>query len=160
FPPRDDGEEVVARELPQFAGEAACAVGEEDLRLAVAAGVEKNLARRGMAGVILIADVELEVAERNPAGLAAPARMDDFLVIGEQSAKRGAGLGRVLLFEARVKGEWANRNVQHAHGYSAPDSLRGSRAAICSASAASTRSGVIGCWLIHTPVASWIAMAA
>src|SRR5258705_11358852 len=47
----DDGEEVVAGELANLAGEATGAVGEEDLGLAEAAGVEEDLAGGGLGGV-------------------------------------------------------------------------------------------------------------
>jgi len=56
---------VVARELSGLAREAGLAVGEEDLGLADAAGVEEDLARPGVARRILEADAEVEVAERD-----------------------------------------------------------------------------------------------
>ena len=63
----DHGQEVVARELADDARERAAAVGQEDLGLAVAAGVEEDLARRRVAGVVLEANADVEVAERDPA---------------------------------------------------------------------------------------------
>src|SRR5712692_9564362 len=74
-----DGEEVIAGELADLAGETGRAVREEDLGLAEAAGIEQDLAGRGMAGMVLIADAEVVVAERDPARLAAPARVNDLL---------------------------------------------------------------------------------
>ncbi len=100
FLPFDDSEEVVACQLSHFAGETGSAVGKENLGFAVAAGVEENLPRRGVAGVILEADVELEVAQRNPASFTAPAGVDQLLAIGQQLAKFGTGDRRGGFFEA------------------------------------------------------------
>src|SRR6185312_14722202 len=57
------GDEMVAGELAELAGEMDAAIGEQDLRLADAAGIEDHLARRGVGGVILIPDAELQIAE-------------------------------------------------------------------------------------------------
>lgn len=99
----DDGEEMVAGKLPHFAGKAGGSVGEQDFGFAVAAGVEEDFAGGGVAGVVFKADVELEVAEGNPACFAAPAGVDEFLAVGEQLAEFGAGFGGVGLFEAGDK---------------------------------------------------------
>src|SRR5260370_10130388 len=77
----EDGEEVVAGEAAELAGEGAGAVGEENLGLAVAAGVEEDLARRGVARGVLPGHVEVEAAQRNPTGFAAPARVDELLAV-------------------------------------------------------------------------------
>src|SRR5690348_7734116 len=61
-----DGEEMVAGELPDLAGETHAAIGEEDLGLADAAGVKDDLSRRRKARVILIAEAKIEIAQRNP----------------------------------------------------------------------------------------------
>src|SRR5690349_18441768 len=60
-----DRREMVARELPHLAGEERGAVREKDLRLAEAAGVEEKLPGRGMARVVLVAEAEVELAERD-----------------------------------------------------------------------------------------------
>lgn len=96
----DDGEEVVASELPHFAGETGGSVGEQDFGFAVAARVEEDFAGGGVAGVVFKADVELEVAEGNPARFSAPAGVDELLPVGEELAEFGAGLGGSGFFEA------------------------------------------------------------
>ena len=58
---------MVAGELSDLAGEADAAIGEQDLGLADAAGVEEDLARRRIARGILIAEAEVEIAELDPA---------------------------------------------------------------------------------------------
>src|SRR5580700_2293959 len=47
-----------------------------------------------MAGVILEARLQVKIAQRDPAGFAAPAHMDDFLPIGQQCSERGDGARR------------------------------------------------------------------
>src|SRR5215208_3351087 len=111
-----DREEVVARELSHLAGEQRAAVGEEDLRLAVAAGVEEDLARRGMARVVLEAEPRAHVAERDPGRLAAPAHVDDLLAEGQQGLEGLAGLRGVLALPAGLEGERAGGDRQVAHG--------------------------------------------
>src|SRR5690606_25614997 len=101
FAPLDDGKEMVAGELAQLAGEVRRAIGEEDLRLAVATGVEEDLARSGVAGGILEADVEAEVAQRDPARLAAPPRVDELLRVGKQRLERRARARRGHFLEPR-----------------------------------------------------------
>src|SRR5258708_12966303 len=61
-----DGREVVTGERPRLAGEAGRAVRKEDLRLADPAGVEQQLTRRRVAGVVLQAKPGPEVAQRHP----------------------------------------------------------------------------------------------
>ena len=80
----DDGEEMAAGELPHPAGKVCGTVGQQDLGLAVSAGVEEDLAGRRIAGGILEPHVEPEVSQRDPAGLAAPARVDELLPVREE----------------------------------------------------------------------------
>ena len=68
-----DRDEVVAGELPHLRGEADAAIGEQDLGLADAARVENDLPGRRVAGVVLVADAEITVAD-NGCGL--PADLD------------------------------------------------------------------------------------
>ena len=53
---------MVAGELAHLAGEVHAAIGEQDLGLADTARVEDDLARRRIAGVVLISDAEIEIA--------------------------------------------------------------------------------------------------
>jgi hypothetical protein len=48
----DDRQEVVAGELPDFAGETDAAIGEQDLGLADPAGVEEELTGRRVGGPV------------------------------------------------------------------------------------------------------------
>src|SRR6266568_3951609 len=84
----EDSREVVAGQLAHLAGEEGCAVWEQDLGLADAARVEQQVSGRGMARVVLIAEVEVERAERDPCRLTAPARLDQ---LGAQRQHRLEG---------------------------------------------------------------------
>src|SRR5216683_6749724 len=71
-----DGREMVARELTHPASENRPAVGKQDLGFTDAAGIEQQLPRCRVASVILVAQDQPQVAERDPAGLPAPAGLD------------------------------------------------------------------------------------
>src|SRR4051794_11497682 len=89
---------MVAGELADLAGKADRPVGEQDLRLADPARVQQYLTRCREAGVVLVAEPEVEVAERDPARLAAPSHVNDALLVRQQAAELRAGLrGRVGL---------------------------------------------------------------
>src|SRR4051794_3661920 len=98
-----DREEGVARELADDAREQAAPVRAQVRGPAEAAGVEQDLAGRRVARVVLEADAELELAERDPRGLAAPAHVDDLLLVRQQLRERGARLRRALLLEAGLE---------------------------------------------------------
>src|SRR5262245_8259446 len=100
----EHGQEVVARELANDARERAAAVGQEDLGLAVAARVEEDLAGRRVAGVVLEANADVEVAEWDPRRLAAPAHVDDLLLERKELRERLARLGCSPLLEAGAEG--------------------------------------------------------
>src|SRR4051812_24784913 len=94
---------MVAGELAHLAGEAHATIGEQDLGFADASGVEDDLARRRIAGVVLISDSEVEIAERNPDSLPAPAHVH-YLALERDVLEEGrAGFGRGLDFEPSVK---------------------------------------------------------
>src|SRR2546423_3638011 len=88
----DDGEEMVAGELSHLRGEHHVAVREDQLCLTDPAWIPQDLAGRRVARVVLESDVELELAERNPAALAAPAAVHELLLVGQQFRERGARL--------------------------------------------------------------------
>src|SRR6266513_1463630 len=90
---------MIPSELSHSAREHHVAVGEDQLCLTEAAGIPEDLARRGMAGVILVADVQLELAERDPAAFAAPAAVHELLLVRQQLAERGARLGCEILLK-------------------------------------------------------------
>src|ERR1700694_2355218 len=72
-----DRRKVVARELSDLAREQRRAVREQDLGLADAAGVEQQMSRRRVTRVVLEAEAEIEVAQRDPGGLTAPPRLNE-----------------------------------------------------------------------------------
>src|SRR5512143_3320623 len=106
---------MVAGKLADLAREMHAAIGQQDLRLADAAGIEDDLAGRGIARVVLVADAEIEVAERHPNALAAPAYMDDVALERKGLAERCDGLWRRLFLEPGVEGEIAGADHEFAH---------------------------------------------
>src|SRR3712207_7826262 len=54
----------------------------------VAAGVEEYFAGSGEAGVVLEADADVEVAQRDPGRLPAPTDVDDLVLEGQKPADR------------------------------------------------------------------------
>jgi hypothetical protein len=60
FTPFHDRQEMIAGERPHLAGEAAGSVGEQDLGLAAAAGMEEDVADGRMSRVVLEAGPEFE----------------------------------------------------------------------------------------------------
>src|SRR5258708_14182230 len=73
----EDSGEVVAGQLAHLAAKDTGTVGKQDLSLADPARIQKKVAGRGVARVVLVAEVEIQLAKRDPRCLAAPARLDD-----------------------------------------------------------------------------------
>src|SRR5205807_4977639 len=103
-----DGGEVAAGELAHLAGEEGGPVGEEDLGLAQAAQMEEEVAGAGVAGGVLVGEVQVEIAERDPGGLAAPAGLEEVGVQRQHVEDRGAGAGGGV-------GEEAGGEVEAGH---------------------------------------------
>src|SRR6185437_7545359 len=112
---RSQCNEMVARELPHLAGEVHAAIGQQDFGFADAAGIKNDLARRGITGVVLIGDAEVQIAERHPDPLAAPAYMNRLALERHRLAERGACFGRQLFFEAGLECEVAGADNELAH---------------------------------------------
>src|ERR1700737_1131702 len=91
------------------------AIGEQDFGLADAAGIKDDLAGRGIARMVLVGDAEVEIAERHPDPLAAPAHMDRLALERHGFAKRGDGLRCQLLFETGLECKVAGADNQLAH---------------------------------------------
>src|SRR5207245_5606332 len=106
--------EMVARELPDLAGEDRSSVRKQDLGLAQTSRVKKKVARRRIARVVLVAEIELEVAEGDPRRLAAPARLDELGCEGQHGLERRAGFRRALGLDARRQ---AQPRVEYLHHY-------------------------------------------
>src|SRR6266850_7690446 len=94
--PLDHRREVISCELPHLAREAAGAVWKEDLHLRDPAGIDQDLARRGMAGVVLVVDADALLTHRHPGRLSAPAHVHELAPEGQQLPNRGARLRRAL----------------------------------------------------------------
>src|SRR5438445_10525732 len=91
------------------------AIGQQDFGLADAAGIKDDLARRGIASVVFVGDAEIEIAERHPDPLAAPAHMDDLALERHRLAECGAGPGREVFFKAGLEGEVAGADNELTH---------------------------------------------
>src|SRR5437879_929433 len=91
------------------------AVGQQNLGFADAAGIQDDLAGRGIAGVVLVGDAEIEIAERHPDSLAAPAYMDGLALERHRLAKGRAGLGRQLFLKTGLEREVAGADNELAH---------------------------------------------
>src|ERR1700676_5266889 len=106
---------MIACELAHLAGEMHAAIGQQDFSFADAAGIENDLARRWIAGVVFVRDTEIEIAERHPDPLAAPADMDGLAFERHCLAERRAGLRSQLFLEARLEGEGSGVDNELAH---------------------------------------------
>src|SRR5829696_1049072 len=113
--PLGHGQEVVAGELPRLALEARARVGEQDLGLRDAPGVEQDLPRGRVARRVLEAHPEVEVAQRDPTRLAAPADVDELLAVGQQLPESLAGFWRLLHLPSSPELERPGRDLQVAH---------------------------------------------
>src|SRR5262249_28027100 len=91
------------------------AIGKQDFGFADTAGIKDDLAGRGIAGVVLVGDAEVEIAERHPHALPAPAHMDRLALEWHRLPEGSAGLRRKLLLETSVEGEITGANDQLAH---------------------------------------------
>src|SRR6188508_70373 len=93
----DERREVVARQRADSGAEAAGAVREEDLALADLAGIDQQVARCRVRGVVLVPDIGTFLAERDPGGLPTPLAMDEPRTDGEPRQECLPGQRRVRL---------------------------------------------------------------
>src|SRR3954453_4244529 len=110
----DDGREVVRGELADLGRGRAAAVRKEDLALADAARVDREMARRGMGRVVLIVEAGSEVAERDPCRLASPATVDELRLDG-QHAPDGVDGARRGGLPSSGKVEVSDDDLQRTH---------------------------------------------
>src|SRR5262245_20690531 len=115
-PALHDREEVIAGQLADLAGEARAAVGEQDLRLADAAGIEEELAGGRVARVVLVTEPEVALPERHPGGLAAPARLDQPLAPRQQLQEELTGGRSRRLLQPRAEHQRPDPDPDHGHG--------------------------------------------
>ena len=64
---------------------------------------------------VLVADLEIIVAERDPDALAAPADVDDLALERQPRKERGAGFRRQFGLQLRAEDEGAGGNFQFGH---------------------------------------------
>jgi hypothetical protein len=118
--PFDDCQEMISGKLTHLRREAAGAVGEQDLRLAVAPRIEKHLSGGGIAGGVLETDAEVKVPQRNPCRFSTPADVNHLVPEGQALQERGAGLRRGLLLQAGHEFKWSGANPQQLAQATAP----------------------------------------
>src|SRR5258708_36716384 len=114
-------QEMVACQLAHLAGKASTTIGEQYLGFAHAARIKQNIPARGMARVIFVIDTQLEIAQGNPAGFAAPTGVDEFLAVRQQASERRAGLWSGPVFHARGKGKRSSNDTKHRRHQAAPE---------------------------------------
>src|SRR5258708_8391143 len=115
FEDRWRGDKMIARELPHLAGKAPPAIGQQNLGFADAAGIKNDLPGRWIAGVVLVRDAEIEIAERHPDPLTAPAHMNGLALERHCLTERRGGLGRQLFLETGGECEVAGADNELAH---------------------------------------------
>src|SRR5947209_18137529 len=106
---------MISRKLSHLAGKVHAAIGEENLGLADPARIEDDLPRRRIAGVVFVTDAEVEIAERDPDPLAAPAHVQDLALERQVLGKCRAGLRRRFSLERLVENERTGRHYQYRH---------------------------------------------
>src|SRR5205814_9276161 len=92
------------------------AVRKQELRRAEPAREEQKVPGRGVGGRVLRPEPNVELAERDPARLAAPARMDDPALEWQQPPERRDRLRRRLLLQPRHEAELSSDDLQHRRG--------------------------------------------
>src|SRR5215203_330355 len=100
--------------------EAAGAVGEQDLGLAIASGIKKDLPRSGIARRVLEADAKVEVSQWNPGRLAAPADVNHSVLERQALQKSGAGSRCDHFLHAGLELKWTSGNPQQLTQAGAP----------------------------------------
>src|SRR4051812_5767980 len=99
--------------MPCLRGERAVAVWKEQLGLALAAGIERQLAGVRVRGRVLRADAEVAIAPRDPVRLAAPAAVDDPVVERQARLEGGDRLRRELVLPAGDEAHPGSDDFQH-----------------------------------------------
>jgi ABC-type arginine transport system ATPase subunit len=108
----DDGQEMVAGQGAHLACKRRAAIGEQQFRFAIAAGIKQDIATRRVTGMIFKTYAELEIAKRHQHRLAAPARMDGLVAKRQQCLEDVAGERGLFQLQPRNKIEIADRYPQ------------------------------------------------
>src|SRR6516225_8768091 len=112
---RGQCDEMITGKLAHLACKAHTAIGEQNFGLADPAGIKDDLTGRRIARVVLIGDAEIEIAERHPDSLAAPAHVDRLALERHGLAKGAHSFWRQLLLEAGIENKVAGADDQSAH---------------------------------------------
>src|SRR6185437_7106192 len=110
-----EGQEVVARKRSRLRREAHIAVGQQELRLADAARIEDDLARRRVAGVVFKRDAKIELAERDPDAFAAPANVNDLADERHVLEEGRHSLRRCCVLKMAKERIWPGNDSHFAH---------------------------------------------
>jgi hypothetical protein len=94
------GEEAIADQIAIFAAECGRAVRQEYFALAVVGGMEQELACCRTAGYAFTTNFQVESAQGNPRGFAAPSSLQELCAKGQDGAKLFTGHGRKRALEA------------------------------------------------------------
>jgi len=76
-------QEMTSSKLTHLAGETDAAVSQQDLCLADTTRMENKLSRRRVAGRILVGQIKVEIAQRDPAAFATPPDMEKAGAVGQ-----------------------------------------------------------------------------
>src|SRR5215207_8235025 len=106
---------MVAGKLSHLAGEMDAAIGKKDLGLTNPAGIEDYLPGGRIAGVVLVADAKIVIAQGDPNRFTAPAHMDQPAPERKRAHEGGAGRRRNLGLEAPHKSERSSRDLEFRH---------------------------------------------
>ena len=104
--------EMITRQLPHFGRKIDSAVGQQNFGLADSAGVENEVARRGMARMIFVTQAKVVIAQWYPDTFTTPSYMHQLTFIGEQFFECCAGLGGQFCFKPRIECMRARSNSQ------------------------------------------------
>src|SRR5256885_5927942 len=110
-----NGEEVIPLQRPELAGKTGDSVGEENLRLADPTRIKEELAGPGLGGGVFGGQVEPQIPEWDPSGLAAPPGLYQLAPEGKQRAKGGTGARGQDILEAGAQRPPAGPNGDPVH---------------------------------------------
>src|SRR2546428_13274752 len=106
-----DGQEVISCQLSEFTGEASATIGKENFCLAEPSRIEEYLTRAGVARMVLEAHAKLKIAQWDPGGFPAPARLNDLAAKWQDSTERLTGVWGICLLQARGEFKRAGGNT-------------------------------------------------
>ena len=115
LPPRHDGQKVVPSKTARSAGKRGAPIRKEDLGFADRAWIEEDVAAGWVDRVILERQVRVEVAERDPHRLTAPAGVDHLGPKGELAGKPRRCQRSALRLQHGLEDERSRSDAQSVH---------------------------------------------